>query len=136
MAVNDIFLRLIEPQPWMADAACKGMDTDRIFFPKRGDNGAAAKAVCNTCPVKIDCQQYAADGYERFGIWGGMSANNTWRQRTTKPRKPVVRELKPIAHGTLAGYQQERRRGVDICDECRQARIDWRHNKRNRGQVA
>lgn len=62
--------------PWVADAACKGINTN-LFYPERGEPTRHALEVCKPCVVKAECLQYAIDNSERWGIWGGM----TERQR-------------------------------------------------------
>ena len=59
---------------WYASAACKGCDPE-LFFPRRGDDvsSRSAKRVCATCPVKIQCLDFAISNHEHFGIWGGVS---------------------------------------------------------------
>lgn len=62
---------------WAADAACAGMDTD-LFFPEQGGaQMSAAKAVCDGCPVRADCLEFAlddeGDGWHRYGVWGGLT---------------------------------------------------------------
>lgn len=32
-----------------------------------------AKQLCNLCPVRLDCLEYALDARELYGIWGGMT---------------------------------------------------------------
>ncbi len=32
-----------------------------------------AKAVCNGCPVKVNCLEEAKEIEEPFGIWGGLN---------------------------------------------------------------
>ena len=34
---------------------------------------AKAKAVCNGCPVKVNCLEEAKEIEEPFGIWGGLN---------------------------------------------------------------
>jgi WhiB family transcriptional regulator, redox-sensing transcriptional regulator len=65
---------------WQDRAACKGMDPTLFFGPEyaetvkeKRDREDAAKAVCNTCPVKQECLEYALDAREAYGIWGGMT---------------------------------------------------------------
>jgi WhiB family transcriptional regulator, redox-sensing transcriptional regulator len=55
---------------WMAHGSCRGKPTD-LWFPGRGD-GAAARAICATCPVAAECLEYAiADPLPVLGIFGG-----------------------------------------------------------------
>jgi WhiB family redox-sensing transcriptional regulator len=58
---------------WIEEAACKGQT--ELFYPRQGDNSSFAKAaqICSTCPVLIECDEYAMTNYERFGIWAGMN---------------------------------------------------------------
>jgi WhiB family redox-sensing transcriptional regulator len=58
---------------WIQEAACKGQT--ELFYPRQGDNSSFAKAaqICSTCPVLIECDEYAMTNYERFGIWAGMN---------------------------------------------------------------
>lgn len=66
---------------WKPAAACVGKDPD-LFFPVYEVDEAAAKAVCDGCPVKDDCLQWALDTNEPHGIWGGL--NDRERQNLRK----------------------------------------------------
>jgi WhiB family redox-sensing transcriptional regulator len=52
-----------------------------VFFPpshlERKDEREAreqrAKAICATCPVRIECLDYAIEIREPHGIWGGLN---------------------------------------------------------------
>lgn len=68
---------------WRDYAACLGMDPD-LFFPERGESVAAAKEVCQDCPVRLTCLQYALDNNEKFGIWGGVSERERRRIRRAR----------------------------------------------------
>lgn len=58
---------------FMDDAACRGKG-DVFFPPLGGYSGAAAKAVCDACPVLRACDAYAAAaGVD--GFWAGR-----WRR--------------------------------------------------------
>lgn len=57
---------------WRDDALCAEVGID-LFFPEKGEPTKDAKAVCQLCPVRSECLQYALQNDERFGIWGGMS---------------------------------------------------------------
>ena len=53
---------LTPAQPaWMAQAACRGMDS-ATFFPSRGEATDEARKVCGGCPVAGPCLAYAAAG--------------------------------------------------------------------------
>lgn len=62
---------------WRKDAACAHVDTD-LFFPV-GVTGpaipqiAAAKAVCEECPARATCLDFAITTNQEYGIWGGTS---------------------------------------------------------------
>lgn len=65
---------------WQDKAACKGMDPIIFFGPEyaetvkeKRDREDKAKAVCEICPVKKDCLEYALDAKEPYGIWGGLT---------------------------------------------------------------
>lgn len=63
---------------WTEQAACWGQDPE-MFFPI-GDGPLVqieiedAKAVCDGCPVSVECYEWAFTQGERDGIWGGTTA--------------------------------------------------------------
>lgn len=70
---------------WRNKAACKGVDTT-TFFLERGatkQRTNEARAICNTCPVIKDCQEYALQFPQRLlaGIWGGLTAIERHKER-------------------------------------------------------
>lgn len=86
---------------WQEHAACRGMD-QRIFFggermesDGRHIDVSRAVAVCERCPVRIDCLSYAMDVGEIHGVWGGLTENERRRSRRkrrgkgTRPRVDV-----------------------------------------------
>jgi WhiB family redox-sensing transcriptional regulator len=58
---------------WMHRAACKGEEQYIFFEAKRPDNVKLAKLICSTCPVRVQCLNYAIEANEEYGIWGGMT---------------------------------------------------------------
>ena len=40
---------------------------------EREKREAKAKAVCSSCPVKLECLEEAKEIAEPFGIWGGLN---------------------------------------------------------------
>lgn len=57
-------------QPWMADALCTSVGGD-IFYPEAGRVDHQAVRVCERCPAREACLQYAIDNQEVHGIWAG-----------------------------------------------------------------
>jgi len=64
-------------EDWRDHAACRRHDPD-LFFPI-GTAGPAqvqiarAKQVCATCPVRIQCLDWALASAQETGVWGGTS---------------------------------------------------------------
>jgi WhiB family transcriptional regulator, redox-sensing transcriptional regulator len=79
---------------WQDRAACRGMDA-LLFFgpdgeprPEREIREAKAKAVCQLCPVQVQCLDYALRNSIRYGIWGGLSEQERARERRRRARGP------------------------------------------------
>jgi WhiB family redox-sensing transcriptional regulator len=69
-------LEMLDIQRWMSNAACKG-NTEGDWFPEQPGRTPAIKLamdICNRCPVKIECLEYAMIQPNLHGIWGGLSA--------------------------------------------------------------
>lgn len=97
---------------WVEQAACR--DTDlATFYPPVGDRGAyrAAVAICEGCPVRQACLDYAVTNRIKFGVWGGLNEDRR-RRLAGKTRRP--RRVMP-AHGASRYHYGCR------CDECRDA---------------
>ncbi len=62
---------------WRNEAVCRDTDPE-LFFPI-GTTGQAllqidkAKEVCDECPVKVKCLDFAIETNQDSGIWGGTS---------------------------------------------------------------
>lgn len=56
-----------------SDALCAQTDPE-LFFPEKGGSTRLAKRICAQCEAQSECRQYALDNDERYGIWGGLSA--------------------------------------------------------------
>ncbi len=87
----------IEQESWMLEGACSNLDSD-LFFPvgssmKAMKKSLEAKAICNECPVKLDCLEYALNTNQDSGIWGGT---------TEDERKSIRREYRKT--GNLINY--------------------------------
>lgn len=84
--IDRFFASLPGATTWRLKAACRGLDAD-LFFPERGESGGFqdALAVCESCPVREECLEYALEAGERYGIWGGL--NEKRRRQLKRDRK-------------------------------------------------
>lgn len=59
---------------WRLSAECRDEEPE-LFFPPPGHQPGidAAKAVCFSCRVRAECLEEGLRGYNRYGVWGGMS---------------------------------------------------------------
>jgi WhiB family redox-sensing transcriptional regulator len=72
----------VEPEnDWRPEAACRGIDPELFFSSdeivnkqERQEQEKAAKTVCARCTVRAQCLSYALEAGERYGIWGGLNA--------------------------------------------------------------
>lgn len=77
---------------WRRRAICRDTDPD-VFFPV-GTTGFAllqidkAKSVCQECPVRVECLDYALETNQDAGIWGGTSEE----ERRVLRRQYVARQ--------------------------------------------
>ena len=72
---------ITEERPWVVFSACRDKDSD-LFFPESRGAEKQALSICATCPVQIECLEYALEADIRFGIWGGM--NEKQRRRLAR----------------------------------------------------
>ena len=73
------------PLEWQRDAVCNQTDPE-AFFPENIEDRRMAIAICNTCPVKKKCLDYALANEEEFGVWGGVDFTNL-KDRTRRMMK-------------------------------------------------
>ncbi len=73
------------------NAACANEDPE-LFFPEgaagRSVKVAQAKQICATCPVAVQCLQFAISNEIVDGIWGGTTASE--RKAMTSRRTIIV----------------------------------------------
>lgn len=65
---------------WHEYGLCLETDPE-AFYPDKGGSTREAKMVCQACPVKDECLEYALLNDERYGIWGGLSDRERRRLR-------------------------------------------------------
>lgn len=69
---------LLEEWTWQLEGSCRGLPSE-TFFPEalRGKHlrarEAAAKSICQACPVLTNCRDHALRAPEMHGIWGATT---------------------------------------------------------------
>lgn len=63
-------------EPDWRQAACEGYDRD-LFFDDQ--HTLAALAICEPCPIRRPCLEWALSRGEAFGVWGGATAEQRRR---------------------------------------------------------
>lgn len=73
---------------WTASASCGAgrVQPDALFV--EGSAQREVRAVCATCPVRLECLADALDSRTGFGVWGGMTERE---RRALLRRRPDVR---------------------------------------------
>ena len=85
-----------------ADAACNDLQGSLtgVFFSEELQDIAAAKDICATCPVMLECLEGAIARHEPWGVWGGQMFLNgkilaTKRRRGRPPKNPRPEDQLP-----------------------------------------
>jgi WhiB family redox-sensing transcriptional regulator len=74
----------LSAERWMERAKCRGAAPSE-FFPSDGTGVETAQRVCDGCPVRRDCLEYALRHRIEHGVWGGASERE--RRRILRRRK-------------------------------------------------
>ena len=79
------------PPRWAGTPACASVSDPELFFPlvETSAAGAAAKAVCAGCELRVRCLEYALSSGMPAGIWGGLTT--TEREALVRARRRVAR---------------------------------------------
>jgi WhiB family redox-sensing transcriptional regulator len=114
---------------WQKPGLCRNYPAN-WWFPERGSNRREiekVKAICQDCPIRVKCLEYALHHAEKFGIWGGLSVDERNAIRRTMPQQPrrTTIHVRPISHGTNAGYHAHLRRKETPCQDCVTAHRDY-----------
>lgn len=75
----------VDERGWMALARCASFPEVEMH-PIDGAGTAYAKAVCELCPVRQECFDYAIANNEQLGVWGGTSERERRRYRRARMR--------------------------------------------------
>ena len=80
---------------WRAASACLTADPD-LFFPIAAGTAlnkqvSRALLICDGCPVRRQCLDFARQTGEQDGIWGGTTPEERTRARRARSRRPAIR---------------------------------------------
>lgn len=81
----------VHDDSWRDGALCRQVDPE-LWFPEKGANGADAKRVCQRCPVRADCLEFALTTGQNDGIWAGHNERDLRKLRSARGlTRPVQR---------------------------------------------
>jgi len=84
----------VEGESWQYKARCRSLSIDpEIFFPQLGGSIREAIRVCEPCPVRLECLEYALRIDERYGVWGGKSNTQRGKLRRLWQRQQPIPPL-------------------------------------------
>lgn len=67
-------MRINAEVDWRHQAACRDHDPELFFpFPEEHRKRATAVAVCRSCPVVVECREWALDTGLSHGVAGGLA---------------------------------------------------------------
>lgn len=85
---------MLQKWDWQRLAACK--NCGELFFSLA--KGVASRqirdkalSICEVCPVKTECLEYAESNGEQYGIWGGKEFFPTDHVITRRHRREINR---------------------------------------------
>ena len=115
---------------WRDRAACADTDPD-LFFSEDTVRGTykQAIAICNDCPVKDDCLDYALKENLRDGVWGGRTPDERQRIRR-RLGMPINVVSEPQPCGTNAAYVRHIKQKTPVCEPCREAKRVYSRKQR------
>jgi len=58
---------------WRDEALCAQTDPDLFFPSTERQSGADARKICDNCPVRSECLEFALVNGIEEGIWGGLN---------------------------------------------------------------
>jgi WhiB family redox-sensing transcriptional regulator len=69
---------------WMDRGACRGEPIETFFAGRGGEAYERARRLCDRCPVRPQCAEYAVVDPLILGWWGGMSERERQRIRASR----------------------------------------------------
>ena len=79
---------------WIERSSCIGEDPE-LFFPvgitgPAIEQAAKAIAICNGCPVRAECLEWALDTCQDAGVWGGLDEEDRREIRRARRREAAA----------------------------------------------
>lgn len=118
---------------WTA-AACIGHDPalwdapmvtgrGKKTIPAHPERLTQAVAICQSCPIALDCVADAIEHADVGVIRGGLTDRERPKSGQPRPRwgEWAGSQDGPIRCGTVSGYHTHHRRGKSPCEACREA---------------
>ncbi len=75
---------------WMGRGDCR-TEPPSVFFPTDGAGVEVAKVLCASCPVQVECLEYALRNRIDHGVWGGTSERERRRILQRRRRDAAAR---------------------------------------------
>jgi WhiB family transcriptional regulator, redox-sensing transcriptional regulator len=78
---------------WQDQGECRNDDLSLFFGPdgerqpERDIRERKAKSICASCPVRLDCLNYALSRPEKYGTWGGLNEEERSAERRRRMRR-------------------------------------------------
>ncbi|MET9098323.1 WhiB family transcriptional regulator [Streptomyces antibioticus] len=99
------------------DLPCRTTDPD-LWFSRSSTDRALAVALCQECPVRTACAQYALNDRSLTGVWGGTTAADRRGFRDGRPWRFDEQGRIRLVCGSEAAYRAHFGYREQPCDRC------------------
>lgn len=100
---------------WRSKGLCLGEDPELWFAVGSGEATdrqiRAAQRICDKCPVKTTCRDWAIENGQEYGVWGGLTEDELQaikRKRNAAKKQPSTAGLPANARTYLRGAGKRR----------------------------